>query len=135
MNLKKQPAFRFIQVDNLEELNLENVGVHFTRTQSYIHNGGGSNGCTVAKKYTVKIAINAFEDWGKTKYSILEDATLESNTNFPKEQELVLAPNQKLDALIQVFDKTGKFHFFGFRGQKFEINTGTRMDKWVEKYI
>jgi len=130
--MKNQTAFRSIQINSIDELDTNNFGLHFTSNPNYQHNGGGSNGVTVTKKYTAKIEVTGFK--------VCEDATSESNADYPKEKEVVLMPNQRLNGKLVIIDNaTQKFFYegkyWGHQGQDITINTGIRCDQWVLEFI
>jgi len=115
---------RVIYVDTLQDLDFENIGVHFTSDLGYSHKGGGSNGGTKEKEYKVTIFCK--------QYKVNEEATAISNEGYPNENEVVLEFNQELTAEIKV----SKINSFGYgRAEQSErkINIGTRCDLWVEK--
>ncbi|MCA6391595.1 MAG: hypothetical protein IM602_17370 [Cytophagales bacterium] len=97
----------------MENLDLNNCGVHFTANKDYNHVGGGSNGLTKTSG-KIRVCINVLGGYSK---KINSEATAISNANYPSENEVVLDFNQKLTAWIN--------------GQKVMINTGTRADIWV----
>lgn len=105
---------RIIYLDSIEELDLDNLGVHFTADRYYKHTGGGSNGLTKTdSKITVHVRV-----LGGYKNKINKEATAISRENYPNEKEVVLNFNEKLTAWIN--------------GKKVIVNTGTRSDLWVK---
>src|SRR5690349_1721351 len=75
-------------INSIEELDINNIGCHFSANLSYIHEGGGSNGVTDRnKKLLVRIISIAKRD------QILEEATEISNEGFTHEKEYVIKPN------------------------------------------
>jgi len=130
---------RCVQVDNLEEINLNDFGVHFTSNLNFCYNAadkGVKKEYRNEKRYTAKIFIN-----GRTpqKYTVNEDATKESNVVHPRESEVVLAFNQILTArLVIVENESGRFFYdgkyWGHEGKEVTINTGTRCDEWVKNF-
>ena len=104
---------RVIYLNSIEELDLNNIGVHFTSDKYYRHSGGGSNGLTEVKKIEVVICIDRV-----SKNKINEKATAISNANYPSEKEVVLEMNTEFSAWVL--------------GKKVKINTGTRADLWVK---
>lgn len=105
---------RVIYLNNIEELDLNNCGVHFTSNKDYNHVGGGSNGTTKTEG-KIAVVINVL---GGYKNKINTEATAISNENYPNEKEVVLNFNTKLTAWIN--------------GNKVTINTGDRGDLWVK---
>lgn len=105
---------RTIYLNNIEELDLNNCGVHFSKDKNYSHNGGGSNGVT-KKAGKIEVVISVL---GGYNGKINEEATAISNANYPNEKEVVLNFNTKLTAWI--------------KGEKVTINTGDRGDIWVK---
>ena len=120
------PIVRTIQINDLSDLDLSNVGCHWTENVDYIHKGGGQHGTTNRLKYTAKLIC--------TKYQKNEKATEESRKNYPKEREVVLEKNQSLKGRLVIINNDNySFAFYGFMGIEVEFNTGTRCDAWVEK--
>lgn len=115
-------VFRKIWVGKKEDLDLNNLGCHFTKDHTYTHNGGGSNGCTINTGTLVTIICDV------KKSQINESATAESNLYHPEEKEVVLKPNQKINV---------RYRFTGSYNDIHEAiaNTGTRFDKWVENHL
>lgn len=100
-----------------------NFGVHFSANNCYRHKGGGSNGLTKKGRYEVRAYIEQAE--------VNEAATKITRNEFPLENEVVLAFNQKIEAIVKIIED-GEF-VGDWRGQKIQINTGTRCDEWVSK--
>lgn len=135
----KLQVVRVIQIDSLEEIALNNFGVHFSSNLNFCYNGadkGVKKEYRNEKKYTAKIFIN-----GRTpqKYAVNEAATQESNLVHPRESEVVLGFNQTLTARLVIVDnETGKFFYdgkyWGHEGKEITINTGTRCDEWVKNF-
>jgi hypothetical protein len=112
---------RIIFVDDINAVDYNNLGVHFTSDLGYSHNGGGSNGLTPDARYKVSIYAK--------KYEVNESATLISRENHPTESEIVLAFNCKMKAEVGIIDTlTGS----GVSFEKRIVNTGTRCDEWVK---
>lgn len=114
--------FRKIWVDKKEDLDLSNIGCHWTRDHTYTHNGGGSNGYTINSGIPVAIICDV------KKSQINESATAESNLYHPAEKEVVLKPNQRLNVRVRFGTAYGEL-------VEATANTGTRFDKWVENHI
>ena len=106
---------RTIYLNNIEELDLDNFGVHFTADRYYKHVGGGSNGLTKTDG-KIRITVSVLGGYSK---KINEEATKISNENYPSEKEVVLGFNQKLTGWMN--------------GKKVVVNTGNRSDEWVKK--
>jgi len=119
---------RVIYVDSENEIDFDNVGVHFTSDLGYNHHGGGSNGATEEKN--VKVTIFAAE------FQIFEEATAISNEGYPTEKEVILTPSQSIHAQIEYQNRLS-FGGYGrpYKTENRNINTGSRMDAWVEKLI
>ena len=114
---------RSIYIDRIKDLDLRNTGVHFTANLAYKHAGGGANGGTNTNAmYRVDIFVKEYE--------VNEEATLISNTNYPREQEVVLEMNQELTAEVAIWQKSDLSRKLLSRGTE-TINTGTRADAWV----
>lgn len=117
----KMKVFRKIWIDKKSDLDVDNLGCHFTKDPHYTHLGGRSNGCTERKKILATITGNV------KKYQVNQSATTESNLYHPKEKEVVLKPNQIIRVEVK-FGKSGKASLK-------KANTGTRFDKWVENHL
>lgn len=127
-------AIRVIYVNNLEEIDFDEVGVHFTKNLKYTHNGGGANGYTKMKDLKVTFVVDG-------DFEINEDATRESNENYPHEREVVLAFDQELEVEVRIAKPIDSYKWSQERGferiyrtfKKFRrtINTGYRCDPWV----
>lgn len=120
---------RRIFVNDPSEIDFDNFGVHFSANNSYRHIGGGSNGTTDKKRYEVRAIVEKAE--------INDTATAVSNEEYPNEQEVVLQGNQKIQAKVFVIDTQEGFYVGegGHNGYIATLNTGTRCDKWAEKYL
>src|SRR5690606_36377146 len=125
---------RKIWIRDIEEIDFDEVGVHFTKNKNYTHRGGSSRGTTKDEGFLVTfIADGDFE--------INEDATRESNENYPHEREVVLAFDQELEATIKIAKPIDSYKWSKERGFeriyrtfktiKRTINTGYRCDPWV----
>jgi len=109
---------RVIYVDDLNEIDYDNVGVHWTKSGNYNHAGGGSNGGTIKK--SIKVTFFAAE------FEVNEDATEISNREYPREEEVVLEMNQELEVVVEI--ESG----WGVEREERVINVGTRADEWVK---
>lgn len=120
---------RIIFLDKIEDLDLNNIGVHFTADLNYNHNGGGSNGLTKTDaQYKVVVYVK--------KYVVNEEATKISNDNYPCEKEIVLQMNQVISAELLVFQKNDTMQFGRATNMgKVKCNVGTRADIWVLETI
>ncbi len=117
---EKEVIRRVIFVDSKDEIDLTNIGVHWTRNPNYTHKGGGSNGGTPEGELMVTFLTSDF---------VADDyATEFSNVNYPHEQEVVLEEEQDLIANIVIEDNWGVIEIM--RGV--EVNIGTRSDGWVK---
>jgi hypothetical protein len=112
---------RTIYLDRMEDLDLENIGCHFTADLDYKHEGGGSNGLTPKGNFKVDIFVRA--------YIVNEEATAISNANYANEKEVVLDMNQDIEVEVRAFPISGGL------AKRFsaKANTGTRADLWVKK--
>jgi hypothetical protein len=136
--LKKDEVLgcRVLYVDSIDDLDIKNIGCHFSNSLQYIHTGGGSNGTTNNnKKYMLRV-ISVFK-----KDQVNQEATDVSNEGFKHESEIVLKPNENVDVEIEVSKNNGKqggstswMPLFN-ENYKGTVNTGNRYDKWVEKYV
>lgn len=120
---------RKIFVNDPAEVDFQNFGVHFSADNGYRHSGGGSNGTTPNARYEVKAFVETAE--------ANEEATAVSNENHPHEKEVVLQANQEVKAKVFIIDRETGYYIGEGRhnGQEMTINTGTRCDKWAEKYF
>lgn len=120
---------RTIYLSNLSDLDLNNVGCHFTKNLAYKHSGGGSNGVTNTKTaYRVEVLVS--------EYTSNDEATAISNENYPNEQEVVLEMNQVITAEIIITPAVDggwgtRFHP-EYKRYTTQANTGTRADVWVK---
>ena len=114
---------RTFYVDSPEQIDLENIGCHFTANLGYNHRGGGSNGGTIEKAYKVTIYTKDYE--------INEEATKISNENYPHEQEVVLEMNQKIDIEMLVAKHNGMGYGI-CKPEYITADTGERADVWVK---
>lgn len=112
---------RKIYVSTIEEIDFENFGVHFSENDNYSHAGGGSNGATEEKRFEVCFYAESAQ--------VNEDATSRSREEYPREQEVVLEFNQKVDGELFILDT--KENYMVVDGEYKTVNTGTRADKWV----
>lgn len=116
---------RKIWIDKVEDLDLQNLGCHWTRNFQYSHNGGGSNGLTEKRAIEVRVIAEVAQS------QINLTATEFSNESHPSEKEVVLNANTKINAEYE-FIVNGKI--LGGYGSvhKSIANTGTRVDTWVK---
>lgn len=114
---------RKIFVNDISEIDTDNFGVHFSENDYYRHNGGGSNGTTKKGLYEVQMFVDGC-------VQINMDATSISREEYPHEQEVVLAFDQKIEGRLNVINlESGQYEVFN---KKCEFNTGNRADKWVK---
>lgn len=117
---------RVVYLNEVSELDLNNLGNHFTKNNSYTHKGGGANGVTLFKK--IKCSIRAMIE----ESLINKEATLLSNNEYPHECEVVTFQNSE----ILVYEISYEFHAdrlpMKFDNEPKKANTGSRIDKWVE---
>lgn len=111
--------FRRISVARIEDLDLNNLGCHWTRDYNYQHTGGGYNGLTENKGVSVLISATV------KKSQINEAATAESNLYHPKEKEIVLNENQVVKITYRA---SGDWNNIITA----TANTGNRVDQWVK---
>ncbi len=125
--MKKIWVMRKIWVDEVEDLDLQNLGCHWTTNFNYTHMGGGSNGLTEKKALLCRVTAQVSQK------EINAVATAMSNENHPHEKEVVLNTGSKIKIEYDfVIYETGKI--LGGFGTKYaaEANTGTRVDTWVK---
>lgn len=116
MNIK-----RVIFVENISDIDFQNVGLHWTANMDYTHNGGGQHGFSSGK-----FRVEFFAE--DVTVSINDEATAESNANFPKEKEVVLDTNQEFSCMVSVMDDEEGYEV---SFEEMTINCGTRCDAWV----
>ena len=116
---------RIIYVENLNEIEHNDIGVHFTSNLGYNHKGGGSNGLTKQKQFKVTILCKEYE--------VNEEATAISNEGYPNENEVVLEFSQELQAEIMIQKTTPLGGYGRAKTSQEKINIGTRCDLWVGK--
>ena len=124
---------RTIYLESLDQLDLDNLGCHFSSAMGYIHRNGSQSGTTRKGLFLVEIYVDV------DKGMINQEATEQSNLEYPKEMEVVLNTNQSLDVTVSVHKGTqsnGEIVFYrsGLRPAYSAIaNTGTRVDDWVKE--
>ena len=122
---------RTLMLNSMTDLDLNNLGVHFSGWMGYIHTNGGQNGSTVYRKYFVEIYAEVNDSM------INQEATAMSNESYAKENEVVLLKNQPLNVEIVVnegVEREGRIAFLrsGMKpAYSAKANTGTRSDDWV----
>ena len=115
---------RVIFVDNISDIDFSNVGMHWTKSMDYVHTGGGQNGFSKGR-FRVEFIAESFSG------AINNEATAESNNNFPKEQEVILDANQSFDCMVSIMDEVENYEV---EFEEYTINTGTRCDQWVNNF-
>lgn len=121
---------RTIYINNLNDLDIDNIGCHFTADLGYKHKGGGSNGVTNTETaFRVDVFVS--------EYVVNVQATAISNANYPTEQEVVLEMDQEIDveiiAVPRHSDGTWATRFHPeYKQYSAKANTGTRADVWVK---
>lgn len=124
--MKKQTTitiFRTISLDCLESFDAENAGCHWGRINTRF-NGGGENGLTPKRKYTLWLCAKVTAD------QINQAATEMSNREHPEEKEVVLNENTTIE--VSAHPTEGDRRIWGLRKEIMTINTGTRVDSWVK---
>lgn len=112
-------------MNDLADLDLNNIGVHFTLNLSYKHSGGGSNGLTNNQaNYRIDIYVR--------EYTTNEEATAVSNANYSTEQEVVVDMNCDVICEVKVFPRVDGGWGRIIQDYSTSANTGTRADLWVK---
>lgn len=120
---------RTIYLNNINDLDLDNLGVHFTADLGYKHRGGGSTGVTNTETaFRVDVFVS--------QYVVNEEATAMSNEGYPTEHEVVLEMNQEIDVEVVVVPRVNigwgsRFHP-EYKKYNTKANTGNRADEWVK---
>jgi hypothetical protein len=117
----KIKVYRGIKLNDVSDLDMNNLGVHFTAEPS-VANSMDNWMTSLNKTGNELFIISAWIDVDDINFP----ATLNSNSDYPREYEIVMDKNVKLK--IDVEDNYGEVVL-----SNASANTGTRQDGWVSE--
>lgn len=123
---KRNTIQRVINIDDISQISLDNIGCHWTADMSYTHSGGGMNG--VSKKGNFQVTFLT------SRVGVNKEATKFSREGYPHEKEVVLNENTTLKVvyILVVPVIEGKLDYSKQVRYITTGNTGNRVDKWVK---
>lgn len=112
---------RRIYADGVEDIDLSNLGCHWTSCESSFSKKG-------AFGYTQQTGKIGFKVYAKVTQSMLDIAASSfSNERYPHEKEVIVRPNTQMEIVIWN-PETCEDDYEG------PANTGSRIEKWVDNF-